>query len=197
MRNQNDESKQEHVEHNTETVSGTPPGEARSHTPPRRTVLHIITQHRWLTFAVALLGAAAIALALYLSRTSSSQAGRPVPAPSGALVPSPSSEGSGGVQPRPGEITLTLSPDKLENAQIKTEVVTAQAGPAPQGAGGTRTTGTVQSNAYKDVPVMPVAGGIIREVNVELGTRVGRGQALATIFSTELAEAQAAYLKGP
>src|SRR5437868_3928199 len=96
MRNQNDEIQQEHVERATEPVSESLPGEARSHTPPRRTVLHIITQHRWLTFAVALLGAAAIALALYLSRTSSSQAGRPVPAPSGALVPSPSSESAGG-----------------------------------------------------------------------------------------------------
>src|SRR5581483_9744940 len=162
------------------------PGEARLHTPPRRSVLRIITQHRWLTFAVVLLAAAAIALALFLSRTSSSQAGRPVPAPSGTLVPSPSSESAGGAQPRPGEIALTLSPDKLENAQIKTEVATAQTGPAVQGAGGMRTTGTVQSNAYKEVLVMPVAGGIVREVNVELGTRVGRGQPLATIFSTEL-----------
>ncbi|HKP12731.1 MAG TPA: efflux RND transporter periplasmic adaptor subunit, partial [Blastocatellia bacterium] len=196
MRNQNDGIEQTQGEHGTQPGSGPSAGEDRLHTPPRRTMVRIITQHRWLTLAVVLLAAAAIALALFLSRTSSSQAGRPVPAPSGALVPSPSGDSSGGVQPRPGEITLTLSPDKLENAQIKTEVATAQAGPAPRSAGGTRTTGTVQSNAYKEVPVMPVAGGIIREVNVELGTRVGRGQALATIFSNELAEAQAAYLKG-
>jgi RND family efflux transporter MFP subunit len=196
MRNQNDEIQQRHVEHDTEPISESTSGEARPHTPPRRTVLRVITEHRWLTFAVVLLVAAAVALALFLSRTSSRQAGRPVPVPSGALVPTPSGESSGGMQPRPGEVTLTLSPDKLENAQIKTEVAAAQAGPAPQSAGGTRTTGTVQTNAYKEVPVMPIAGGIVREVNVELGGRVGRGQPLATIFSNELAEAQAMYLKG-
>jgi membrane fusion protein, heavy metal efflux system len=196
MRNQNDEIQQEHVGQNAEPVIGSSSGDARSHTPPRAAAARIITRHRWLTFAVVLLVVVAIALALFLSRTSSSQAGRPVPMPGGALLPLPTSEGSGGVQPRPGDITLTLSPDKLENAQIKTEVAAAQTGPAPQGAGGTRTTGTVQSNAYKEVPVMPIAGGIVREVNVELGTRVARGQPLATIFSNELAEAQAAYLKG-
>ena len=31
-------------------------------------------------------------------------------------------------------------------------------------AGGLRTTGTVQTNAYKEVPVFPIAGGIVREV---------------------------------
>jgi multidrug efflux pump subunit AcrA (membrane-fusion protein) len=57
-----------------------------------------------------------------------------------------------------------------------------------------RTTGTVEPNAYKVVPVMPIAGGIIRQVNFELGDKVERGQKLATIFSTELADAQTAYL---
>lgn len=196
MSNQNDEIEQAHIEHNRTPVSGSLSNAARLHAPPPGSVLSIITQHRWLTVFVVLLGGAAIALAVFLSRNSSSQEGRPVPAPSGALVPSPSNESSGSVQPRPDEITLTLSTDELENAQIKTELATAPPGPAAQGAGVTRTTGTVQSNAYKEVPVMPVAGGIVREVNVELGTRVGRGQSLATLFSSELAEAQAAYLKG-
>src|SRR5207253_7014616 len=57
------------------------------------------------------------------------------------------------------------------------------------------TTGTVQSNAYKEVPVFPIAGGIVKQINVELGNRVARGQPLATIFSSELAEAESAYLK--
>ena len=97
MRNQNDEIEQGPVEQDREPISESSSGDVRSHTPPRRTIVRIINQHGWLTFAVVLLVAAAIALALFLSRTSSSQAGRPVPAPSGALVPAPSGESSGGV----------------------------------------------------------------------------------------------------
>ncbi len=90
---------------------------------------------------------------------------------------------------------ITLSPDKLENAKLKTEGVAEQTGMPSEGAAGIRTTGTVQSNAYKEVPVFPIAGGIIRQINVELGNKVNRGQTLATIFSSELADAQGAYLK--
>ncbi|MCI0485732.1 MAG: efflux RND transporter periplasmic adaptor subunit [Blastocatellia bacterium] len=58
-----------------------------------------------------------------------------------------------------------------------------------------RTTGTVQPNAYKETPVFPIAGGIVREVKAELGNRVRQAQVIAVVFSTELAEAQAEYLK--
>jgi len=92
-------------------------------------------------------------------------------------------------------MAITLSPDKLENARLKTEVVTVQTGMPIAGASGVRTTGTVQSNAYKEVPVFPIAGGIVRQINVELGNKVNRGQPLATIFSSELADAEAAFLK--
>ena len=147
--------------------------------------------------AAVLLIAAVVVGVWLLTRGSgrSSIAGRPVPAPAGVSVPAPSGAPSSGAAPRPGEIVITLSPDKLENAQIKTEVVTEQAGMPAAGAAGIRTTGTVQSNAYKEVPVFPIAGGVVRQINVELGNRVTRGQTLATIFSSELADAEAAYLK--
>lgn len=146
---------------------------------------------RWLVLVAVVV--AAVAVSLWLSRGSSTQEGRPVPAPAGQAVPSPST-GSGGTQPREGEITITISPDKLESAQIKTETVptsSTTSGPAA----GYRTTGTVQSNSYKDVPVLPVTGGIVREVNAQLGDRVKRGQPLAVIFSSELANAEGEYLK--
>ncbi len=146
----------------------------------------------WLVVIVVLLAISAVALTFLLRPWSSSQAGRPVPAPAGEPVPAPA---QGGMQSRPGELTITLTADKLANAQIKIEVATAQsAAPAAAGAS-VRTTGIVQSNAYKEVPVLPVAGGITREVNAQLGDKVKRGQALATIFSTELADAQGDYLK--
>ena len=162
-------------------------------TPPERAT----SLKRWLVVAAVVLVAVIVAAVLLLPRGpgQNSIAGRPVPAPEGAAVPAPSGAPSGGTVPRPGEIVVTLSPDKLQNAQIKTEVVSEHVGMPAAGAAGIRTTGTVQSNAYKEVPVFPIAGGIVRQINVELGNRITRGQPLATIFSSELAEAEAAYLK--
>jgi RND family efflux transporter MFP subunit len=151
---------------------------------------------RWIVIAFVLLAAAAVLIVWLLTRGSShgSVAGRPVPAPAGEAAPS-SGAGSTGTTPRSGEMVITLSPDKLENAGIKTEVVTEQPGVPSGGAPGLRTTGTVASNAYKEVPVFPIVGGIVRQINVELGSKISRGQTMATMFSSELADAQAAYLK--
>ncbi|MEK6321860.1 MAG: efflux RND transporter periplasmic adaptor subunit [Acidobacteriota bacterium] len=162
-------------------------------TPPKRA----LALKRWVVIGAVVLAAATVAAVWLVTRGSSqsSIAGRPVPAPAGAPVPAPSGGPSSGTTPRPGEIVITLSADKFENAQIKTEVVTEQAGMPAADAAGIRTAGTVQSNAYKEVPVFPIAGGVVRQINVELGNRVTRGQMLATIFSSELADAEAAYLK--
>jgi membrane fusion protein, heavy metal efflux system len=161
--------------------------------PPHRPV----ALKRWVVIVAVLLAVAAIGVTWLLTRGSSqvSIAGRPVPAPSGESVPAPPGSASTGTAARSGETVVTLSPDKLQNAQLKTEVVAEQAGMPSAGAAGIRTTGTVQSNAYKEVPVFPIAGGIVRQINVELGAKVNRGQPLATIFSSELADAEAAYLK--
>jgi RND family efflux transporter MFP subunit len=151
---------------------------------------------RWVVIGVVVLAVAAIAVVWLLTRGSSlgSAAGRPVPAPSGESVSPPGGAAFTGTAPRPGDTVITLSSDKLENAHFQTEVVTEQPG-MPSGSAGLRTTGTVQSNAYKEVPVYPIVGGIVRQINAELGNRVNRGQALATIFSSELADAEAAFLK--
>jgi RND family efflux transporter MFP subunit len=158
----------------------------------RARLTHIIRRKPSLVVTVVLVAIAAIAVTLMLRPGSSSHEGRPVPAPTDEPVPTPSESGT---QPRPGEITILLTPDKLESAQIKTEVATVQSVAPAFASGGVRTTGTVQSNAYKEVPVLPVAGGIIREVNAQLGDKIRRGQPLATIFSTELADAEGEYLK--
>ena len=50
------------------------------------------------------------------------------------------------------------------------------------------------ANAYREVKVFPIVGGIVTKVHAELGTAVKRGAPLATIFSAELAEAQTKYL---
>src|SRR5262249_23036672 len=151
-------------------------------TPPLR--------KQWLVIG-ALLVVAAGALGYWFLRGTSHNnlAGRPVPAPDFDVAP-PS---AGGASPRPGEMLITIQPDMLENAHFKIEAAVKL--PAASGAAsGLRTTGTVESNAYKTVPVLPVVGGIVKQVSVELGDRVDRGQKLAVIFSAELADAQTAYL---
>ena len=46
----------------------------------------------------------------------------------------------------------------------------------------------------REVKVLPIAGGIVTRVHVELGTTVKRSAPLATLFSPELAETQTKYL---
>jgi RND family efflux transporter MFP subunit len=122
------------------------------------------------------------------------QAGRPVPTPDFAAFPNAALEAAANISaPRPGDFVLTLPPDKLANAQLKIEAASA-APPSGQMANALRTTGTVQANAYKETPVLPLTGGIVREVRAVLGDRVQAGQTLAILFSTELSEAQTAYL---
>ncbi len=145
----------------------------------------------WLVMFLCLAAAVAIGLWMLRGRQRSPLAGRPVPTPD---FDAPGSSNTGGASTlRPGDLLITLPPDKLANAQLKIESATPAQAAAPQ-AGGLRTTGTVQSNAYKETPVMPVAGGVVREVNVSLGEQVRQGQKLATIFSTELSSAQSEYL---
>src|SRR5215471_1735460 len=143
----------------------------------------------------ALIAVAAIVAWLLRPETQSGQAGRPVPAPapSGNEVPTPSTQVGGAAQ-QPAGFVITLSQDKLEAAQIKTEPATQQEINSAADAS-LRTTGTVASNQYKETPVFPIAGGIVRQVNAQLGDRVRRGQPLLTLFSTELANAQGEYLK--
>src|SRR5262249_77968 len=149
----------------------------------------------WLIITGLLLVTVAAATGIWLMRgtSRSSQGGRPVPTPDFDSTAAPTGSSAKATVSRPGDVTITLPPDKLENAHLKIEEAIARPNAAPE-TGGLRTTGTVQSNAYKEVPVLPIAGGIVREVNVALGDQVRRGQKVAAIFSTELSEAQTAYL---
>src|SRR5678815_5256571 len=136
--------------------------------------------------------AAGVGATLYMNSGSarSSLAGRPVPAPS----PDPvvAEEPTAAIA-REGEVVLTVAPDKLDNAQLRFE----EARPAVPGsaAGGIRLSGTIQADSTKEVPVLPIAGGRVREVLAKLGDVVRTGQPLAVIFSNAIADAQTEYLK--
>ena len=87
------------------------------------------------------------------------------------------------------DVEIVLGPDAVGRTGIKTAIVTV-------GSASTEVVvpGSVVANSYREVKVTPVAAGVVTKVNVELGSPVRRGQPLATIFSTDLADAQTRYL---
>jgi len=116
------------------------------------------------------------------------------PAP-GARAPMPGMPGMPASRtpaqgPKDGEpVEVTLTPEAVERAGIKTAPVRSEAATAAISV-----PATVTSNAYRDTKVNALVGGLVRQVRVELGAAVERGQPLAIVFSAELAEAQMKYL---
>jgi RND family efflux transporter MFP subunit len=104
-------------------------------------------------------------------------------------MPAGQRPGTGAAAKDDDPVEVSLTPEAMERAGIKTAVVRSEAS-----AGAMTVPGTVTSNAYRDTKINALVGGIVRRVGVELGQAVGRGQALAVIFSSELADAQMKYL---
>jgi cobalt-zinc-cadmium efflux system membrane fusion protein len=84
---------------------------------------------------------------------------------------------------------VTLAPEMVARAGIKTSHV--EAGTATTSL---RMPGVVQANAYKAVAVTSLVSGRVVQVRGELGQRVNAGDALATVYSPELADAQTAFI---
>ena len=84
---------------------------------------------------------------------------------------------------------VVLSPEAVSRAGIKTAPAEGVASQAT-----IQLPGMVMADAYREVKVVPIVGGIVTRVHVELGAAVKRGAPLATLFSPELAEAQTKYL---
>jgi len=87
------------------------------------------------------------------------------------------------------EVEVTVPVESLDRMHLQFAKVT----------GGTMSTeirvpGTVQPNAYREVHVTPIAGGVVTQVSVELGQSVKRGQPIAQLFSRDLTEAQTAFV---
>jgi len=116
------------------------------------------------------------------AETTKSMPGMPGMAMPGAVAPSSAAKSD-----EPAEISLM--PEAMARAGIKTETV--RAATATEGVG---VPGTVASNAYRDTKVNALVGGVVRQVLVELGARVLSGEPLAVIFSSDLADAQMKYL---
>jgi RND family efflux transporter MFP subunit len=87
------------------------------------------------------------------------------------------------------DIVVSIPQDALERmklsyAEVKEEAATVEI----------RVPGTVQPNGYREVRVTPLTGGIATKIAVDLGQTVKRGQAMAQLFSRELAEAQSEFV---
>lgn len=88
-----------------------------------------------------------------------------------------------------GDGSVVLSPDMITRAGIATVVVASGVS-----SGTLRLPATVQPNGYNEVTVTSLVGGRVTAVRAELGQFVRAGQSLVSVYSPELAEAQAAYL---
>lgn len=115
------------------------------------------------------------------------EGGKPVSAPRTVSF-GDNTQTSGGA---PGVETVTITPEQVGSIGLKVETVgeTLSAEAISVAA-----TGVVQPNAYRETPVISLLGGVLRSVSGELGQNVGKGQALAVVFSDELAASQARYL---
>jgi RND family efflux transporter MFP subunit len=87
------------------------------------------------------------------------------------------------------DVVVPLSTEAVERAGISTASVSIGTL-----ANGLRLPGIVEPNAYRQVAVTPLVSGRITRVSVALGERVRRGQAMAEIYSPQLAEAQTRYV---
>jgi cobalt-zinc-cadmium efflux system membrane fusion protein len=129
-------------------------------------------------------GAAGATLALrYMQGSRAPVVTLPAPTSSAPSPPAPAA-------PEPaGDVEVILTPEAVTRAGLKTALVTASAS-----AASVTVPGTVMANAYREVKVTPIVGGIVTKVHVELGATVKRGMPLVTLVSAELADAQTKYL---
>ncbi|MEJ7849523.1 MAG: efflux RND transporter periplasmic adaptor subunit [Pyrinomonadaceae bacterium] len=127
-------------------------------------------------------------IAWYLLSPSNRQAGKPVPAPRSAIVDQPTEDMTDS-----GRQTLTIAPEQMTRAGIKTEIVGEQLA-LEGGTESVASTGVVQANAYRETPVTSLIGGVVRRVIPELGETVQNGQTVAVVFSDEFAAAQSRYV---
>ena len=100
-----------------------------------------------------------------------------------------SSSGAKGVASPPPAIVVTLTRDAVQRAGIEVSGVVTAAG-----ADHVRLPGVVEPNAYRQVAVTSLVSGRVVRVSAQLGDRVRRGQALARIYSPELADARTKYI---
>lgn len=131
-----------------------------------------------------IVAAVLVLLVVWLFGGFGSKAGRQVLAPRSLDTETPHATDS-------AKEVVTLTAEQLKNAGIVVSPVGEQMTSA---AGETAADGVVEANAYRQTPAVTLAGGIVRRVSAELGSRVRAGDTIAVIFSDEFAQTQSRYL---
>lgn len=94
-----------------------------------------------------------------------------------------------GHAPSMSAVTVELTPEMAERAGIRTTAAVPGRASAEL-----RVPGVIQPNSYKQVVVTSLVSGRLTQVRAELGMQVAAQEALATIYSPELADAQTAFI---
>ena len=127
------------------------------------------------TLGTGVVAAAALAL-LFAGAGATYLVMRPagVTNPETAVTPIPAAAPSSA--PSTGDVVVTLTPEAVERAGLKTATVAT-------GTSGTdvRVPGVVEPNAYRQVAVTPLVSGRVTQVVAQLGARVRKGETMAEI----------------
>ena len=139
----------------------------------------------WMAIAVVCLAIGAAGGVVWSERRAAmTAAGKEMSSSTAGTAAGPTT-GAKGEEP----VEVSLTPEAVARAGIKIAEVGSGASMAML-----TVPATVTSNAYRDTKVNALVGGIVRQVSAELGSAVRRGQPLAVVFSSDLADAQMKYL---
>jgi len=146
-----------------------------------------LTARRWLWLAGLVIFVAGVGVGGWLAQRGmlfSKPQSQPISvSPVSAATPLPAASAE------PQELAITVPVESMDRMHLRFAKVTS-------GTVNTeiRVPGTVQPNAYREVHVTPIAGGVVTQVSVELGQSVKRGQPIAQVLSRDLSEAQTAFV---
>jgi RND family efflux transporter MFP subunit len=102
-------------------------------------------------------------------------------------TPARAPSGTGGASAT--DVIVTLTPEAVERAGLKTATVAT-------GTSATeiRLPGLVEPNGYRQVAVTPLVNGRVTRVAAQLGARVQKGETMAEIYSPAIAEARTKFI---
>src|SRR6267378_1105331 len=149
---------------------------------PRRRVM-------WIAVAAVTIVVIAVGLWFATQHGSHPKPRQHAPMSSMADMSTPSNEDSTDSTAANTDLQVELGTDDLKKAQVQTVHVDVK-----KTSSTLRVPGIVNPDEYREVHVTSLVGGVIRQVPVVLGDHVKRGQPLAVVFSSELAEAETQYL---
>jgi RND family efflux transporter MFP subunit len=164
-------------------------GEAMQNTDKKETTSNPRRRLMWIGFGVIAVLAIATGLWFVLQHTGKPKPSRHAPMASMADMPISSNDDSTDSTTPNADLQVELGPDDLKKAQIQTVHVSIS-----ETSTSLRVPGIVNPDEYKEVHVTPLVGGVIRQVPAVLGDHVRRGQPMAVIFSSDLADAETGYL---